>query len=176
MALASNMHARPTLAECGSTARGCGCEESRRGDANNSSDALGRVRVVNNAVRPADPDSTVGLFIADNEVQADAQVSGNTGTVEKSVQGKRGRRHALLHRERVTVRRRLQHRWGVRRTVHGFWLAIGRRLSKSVGNHLRMHRTDIGPYSQPTERPPASTPPPCGGTRPVMSYASPSFS
>jgi hypothetical protein len=52
----------------------------------------------------------------------------------------------------------------------------GRGVSKSVGNHLRMHRTDIGPYSQPTERPPASTQPPCGGTRPVMSYASPLFS
>jgi hypothetical protein len=56
---------------------------------NNSADALGHLRVVNNAVRPADPDSTVGLFIADNEVQADAEVSGNTGTVGKSVQGNR---------------------------------------------------------------------------------------
>lgn len=52
----------------------------------------------------------------------------------------------------------------------------GRGVSQSVGNHLRMQRADIGPYSQPTERPPASTQPPCGGTRPVMSYASPSFS
>ena len=51
-----------------------------------------------------------------------------------------------------------------------------RGVSQSVGNHLRMQRADIGPYSQPTERPPASTQPPCGGTRPVMSYASPSFS
>ena len=52
----------------------------------------------------------------------------------------------------------------------------GRGVSQSVGNHLRMQRADIGPYSQPTERPPASTQPPCGGPRPVMSYASPSFS
>lgn len=73
-----------------------------------------------------------------------------------------------------------------RRCVHGrkgsprcsarLLIEAGRGVSQSVGNHLRMHRTDIGPYSQPTERPPASTQAPCGGTRPVMSYARPSFS
>jgi hypothetical protein len=68
----------------------------------------------------------------------------------------------------------------VEREAHDVYARLmteaGRGVPQSVGNHLRMHRTDIGPYSQPTERPPASTQPPCGGTRPVMSYASPSFS
>src|SRR4029453_13777563 len=62
-----------------------------------------------------------------------------------------------------------------RRCVHGrkgshdvsarLLTEAGRGVSQSVGNHLRMHRTDIDPYSQPTEEPPASTQPPCGGTR-----------
>jgi hypothetical protein len=54
---------------------------------NDSPDALGRLRVVNNAVRPLtpDPSDTVGLNIAANHILTAAEVSGTTGTVIKQV-------------------------------------------------------------------------------------------
>ena len=54
---------------------------------NASPHALGRLRVVNNAVRASDPTSTVGINISSNQVLTDAEVSGNTGAVDKNVQG-----------------------------------------------------------------------------------------
>jgi hypothetical protein len=51
----------------------------------------------------------------------------------------------------------------------------GRGVSQSVGNHLRMHRMDIGPYSQPIERPPRRLNRRAAAPGPIVSYASPSF-
>ena len=54
---------------------------------NESQGALGHVRVVNNTVQASDRSSTVGLNISSNQVLTDAEVSGNTGKVDKNVQG-----------------------------------------------------------------------------------------
>jgi hypothetical protein len=79
---------------------------------NESPGALGRLRVVNNDLRPLDPTSTVGLNISSNQVAADATVSG------KERAGQRRRRHAFVHRQQATVPRHFQHCRSVPGTVH----------------------------------------------------------
>jgi hypothetical protein len=54
---------------------------------NGSPGALGRIRVVDNILKRLDRFSTVGLNIASNQVQTDAEVSRNKGQVDKMVQG-----------------------------------------------------------------------------------------